>query len=62
MRHTLWKMHYEQGMSYIAISRWLNDRGIKTASTKSEWSKATVMYTVRVVGRERKQVARKRAV
>jgi hypothetical protein len=61
MRHTLWKMHYEQGMSYVAIARWLNERGIKTASGKSEWSKATVMYTVRVVERERKQVARKRA-
>jgi hypothetical protein len=61
MRQTLWKMHYEDGMSYIAIARWLNDRGIKTASGKSQWSKATVMYTVRVVERERKQVARKRA-
>jgi hypothetical protein len=61
MRHKLWKMHYEQGMSYVAIARWLNDRGIKTASGKSQWSKATVMYMVRVVERERKQAGRRRA-
>jgi DNA invertase Pin-like site-specific DNA recombinase len=61
MRHTLWKMHYEGKMSYIAIARWLNERGIKTASGRSVWSKATVMYTVQQVERERKQNSKKRA-
>jgi hypothetical protein len=54
-------MHYDEAMSYIAIARWLNERGIKTASGKAPWNKPTVMYTVQVVNRERKQLARKRA-
>jgi hypothetical protein len=61
MRQQLWKMHYKDGMSYPAIARWLTERGIKTASGKSEWSKATVQYVVQQVERERKQLSRKRA-
>jgi transposase len=61
MRQRLWEMHYDEAMSYIAIARWLNERGIKTASGKAPWNKPTVMYTVQVVNRERKQLARKRA-
>ena len=61
MRQQLWKMHYKDGMSYVAIARWLTARGIKTASGKAEWSKATVMYIVQQIERERKQHGKRKA-
>jgi hypothetical protein len=52
MARKIWRMHREGGMTYPAIARWLDERGIKTASGTARWSKATVMYTVHRVDRE----------
>lgn len=53
MRQKIWKMHRVDGKSCPSIARWLTERGIKTASGKTEWSTATVKYTVKSVDRER---------
>jgi DNA invertase Pin-like site-specific DNA recombinase len=60
MRQKIWRMHHVDGKTYKEIARWLTARGIKTPSGTAEWSKATVMYTVHAVDRERKAAARRR--
>jgi DNA invertase Pin-like site-specific DNA recombinase len=60
MRQKIWRMHHVDGKTYNEIARWLTARGIKTPSGTAVWSKATVMYTVHAVDRERKAAARKR--
>jgi DNA invertase Pin-like site-specific DNA recombinase len=60
MRQKVWRMHHVDGKTYIEIARWLTARGIKTPTGKATWSKATVMYTVRAVDRERQAIARRR--